>query len=90
MLLGEPSPSLAKIRLMNIEKLQAKIASLVESQEQLAKRIVNLERSNPDDTEKIERNRKELARLQALKEAAEERLQEKLRRKQEWEAKRGH
>lgn len=88
-LLGEPSPSLARIRLMNIEKLEAKIASLIESQERLAKRIVNLSRSEPPDTEKIERNKLELVRLGALKEAAEERLQEKLRRKAEWEAKRG-
>ena len=39
---------------MNIEKLQAKIASLIESQERLEKRIVNLEKSNPEDAEKIE------------------------------------
>lgn len=74
---------------MNIEKLEAKIASLIESQERLAKRIVNLGRSEPPDTEKIERNKLELVRLGALKEAAEERLQEKLKRKAEWEAKRG-
>ncbi len=73
---------------MNIEKLEAKIASLIESQERLEKRITNLGRSDPPDTEKIERNKLELVRLKALQEAAEERLAEKLRRKAEWESKR--
>jgi len=72
---------------MNIEKLHAKIASLIESHERLEKRIVNLEKSNPEDSEKIERNKLEFARLKALQQVAEERLVEKLRRKAEWEAK---
>ena len=87
MLLGEPSPGLAKINAMNIVKLEAKILQLVEEQKRVGSRIEKLLAREPAPTEHIERNRQQLVRLQALEKAARDRLKEKNRRKAEWEAK---
>lgn len=90
MLLGEPSPALAKIATMNIVKLEAKILSLKEEQERLAKRIERLVRQDPQPAEQIENLRMQLARLLAIEQAAKDRLTLKLERKARWDAKEGN
>ena len=85
MLLGEPSPSLAKINEMNIVKLTAKIASLAEEEAQLVKRLTRLNELDPPPADKIQTVTDLLKRLVALKAAAEERLAGKLKRKAERE-----
>ena len=73
-LMGEPSPSLAKINRMNTEQLQAKIVSLSKEQELVAARIMRLRAVHPVPEEKIDQLKTLLHRLEALKKIAEERL----------------
>ncbi|MEM1211798.1 MAG: hypothetical protein AAGI68_05800 [Planctomycetota bacterium] len=80
MLLGEPSPSLAKIQTMNTEKLRAKIASLNEERARLVTRHDNLAALDPVPTEKVDNINDLIARIDALLEAAKERLAGKLER----------
>ena len=81
MLLGEPSPSLAKINEMNMAKLEAKIASLTEEQVRMVARLERLRGVEPLPEEKIKQLEELLVRLNALKAAAEERLAGKAERK---------
>ncbi len=81
MLLGEPSPSLAKINTMNMAKLAEKIASLEKEQEDIKTRLKRLEEKDPPPAEKIATVQEQLKRLVALHEAASKRLQEKAARK---------
>lgn len=82
MLLGEPSPSLAKINGMNMEKLAAKIASLREEQARMAAKLERLEARDPaTPAEQIEMAKATLVRLKALEDAAAERLAGKAERK---------
>ncbi|MEM6458329.1 MAG: hypothetical protein AAF710_02945 [Planctomycetota bacterium] len=82
MLLGEPSPSLAKINGMNMEKLAAKIASLREEQVRMKAKLERLLARDPAaPAEKIEQAQATLARLKALEEAATRRLAGKAERK---------
>jgi cell division protein FtsB len=87
MLLGEPSPALAKIALMNIAALEAKLESLKEEQERLARRIERLEKQDPQPAEQIENLKTQVIRLQAIEKAAKDRLEVKLERRAQWEAK---
>ena len=87
MLLGEPSPSLAKINRMNMVKLEAKIEQLVEEQSLVTKRLERLTCRDPVPTEQVERTREQLDRLVALEKAARERLELKTKRKAEWDKK---
>ncbi len=85
MLLGEPSPSLAKIRTMNMEKLRAKIESLDEEKARIERRINGLLRVDTAPADQIQHLRDLLKRLEALQEAARERLEHKQQRKEAWE-----
>jgi hypothetical protein len=90
MLLGEPSPSLAKINGMNMEKLAAKIASLREEQGRMKSKLEKLlQRDPPAPAEKVELAQDTLARLAALEKAATERLVGKAERKKAREQSRG-
>ncbi len=86
MLMGEPSPALAKIGMMSIPKLEAKIQTLKEEQTRLIARIERLVRHDPQPAEQIENLKKQLARLEAIEQAAQERLKLKFERKANWEA----
>lgn len=81
MLLGEPSPSLAKINGMNMEKLTAKIASLKDERERMNAKLEKLLVRDPAPAEKIEQAKATLVRLEALEAAAAERLAGKAERK---------
>ncbi len=81
MLLGEPSPSLAKINTMNMAKLTEKIAQLEEEQTRVGAKLSRLEVVEPRPDEKIKAVKELLERLAALKEAAEKRLAGKAERK---------
>ena len=81
MLLGEPSPSLAKINTMNMAKLEAKIASLNEEQQRMTTRLEKLKAVDPPPADKIASLTDLLARLEALKDAAQTRLEGKQQRK---------
>ncbi len=80
-LLGEPSPSLAKINTMNMARLTEKIAQIVEEQTRVGAKLSRLEAVDPLPEEKIKELKDLLARLAALKEAAETRLAGKAERK---------
>ena len=69
MLLGEPSPSLAKINTMNMAKLTEKIAQLEEEEARVGAKLSRLEVVNPRPEEKIKAVKDLLVRLAALKEA---------------------
>lgn len=87
MLLGEPSPSLARINMMNMVKLEAKIQQLVEEQGLVSQRLERLTSRDPVPTDQVERTQEQLNRLVALEKAARERLELKTKRKAEWEKK---
>ena len=84
-LLGEPSPSLAKINGMNMAKLQEKIAVLKTEQERMVAKIQTLEARDPQPEEKLAEARLLLERLVALQAAAAERLAGKEERKAAYE-----
>ncbi|WP_184676641.1 hypothetical protein [Algisphaera agarilytica] len=82
MLLGEPSPSLAKINAMNMEKLAVKIMSLREEQQRMNAKLERLLARDPAaPEEKIKQAKDTLVRLKALEEAAMTRLKGKAERK---------
>tara|TARA_R110002111_G_scaffold14050_8_gene38779 strand:- start:238 stop:633 length:396 start_codon:yes stop_codon:yes gene_type:complete len=81
MLLGEPSPSLAKINTMNMAKLTEKIAQLEEEEARVGAKLKRLEAVDPLPEVKIAAVKDLLARLDALKKAAAERLAGKAERK---------
>ncbi len=85
MLLGEPSPSLAKINTMNMAKLEEKIASLKVEQERMAAKLASLEARDPQPEDKIKAAKDLLERLAALETAAAERLAGKAERKANYE-----
>lgn len=80
-LLGEPSPSLAKINTMNMARLTEKITQLIEEQERVGAKLSRLEVIDPVPEEKIKSVKELLERLAALKLAAETRLAGKAERK---------
>jgi hypothetical protein len=89
MLLGEPSPSLAKINTMNMAKLEEKIASLQDERQRMLAKIERLEKMNPPPEDKIKAGRDTVVRLEALEKAASERLAGKAERKAQREQRRG-
>jgi len=86
MLLGEPSPGLAKINAMNSAKLQEKIASLEAEHAMLQTKLDRLQGLDPLPAEKIATIELLQKRLVALRDAAAERLKGKLERKAAREA----
>ncbi len=87
MLLGEPSPSLAKINTMNMVKLEAKISELVTEQTALNERIARLEALSQRPDEQLGRTGQQLERLKVLEKVARERLEGKSERRAVWERK---
>ena len=87
MLLGEPSPSLAKINAMNMVKLESKIAQLIIEQKLVSERLEKLKARDPQPEEQIARTRYQLDRLAVLETATRQRLSDKEKRKAAWEAK---
>jgi hypothetical protein len=81
MLLGEPSPSLAKINTMNMVKLTEKIGQLEEEETRVGAKLSRLQAVDPLPETKIAAVKDLLARLDALKKAASERLAGKAERK---------
>lgn len=82
MLLGEPSPALTKIARMNTEKLQAHIETMLTESDRLRIKIENLSNMTPVDEKRVETLELQVKRLDALMEAAKERLDGKIQRSQ--------
>ncbi|MEM1445308.1 MAG: hypothetical protein AAGF84_04580 [Planctomycetota bacterium] len=81
MLLGEPSPSLAKINAMNMAKLEAKIAALTADRVHLVNKAKKLHAAGEPKAQQLKQTLDLIERLDALKAAAEERLAGKAQRK---------
>lgn len=82
-LMGEPSPALAKIAKMNSEKLTEYIETLEVEAERLDVKAKNLLNVTPVDEERIADLHKQRKRLDALMEVARERLSGKMERRQQ-------
>jgi len=80
-LLGEPSPSLAKIKTMNMVKLAAKIASLREERDRMAAKLEKLRIRDPLPDEKIKQGEDTVERLSTLEAIAIDLLKGKAERK---------
>ena len=80
-LLGEPSPSLAKIKTMNMVKLAAKIASLREERARMAAKLEKLRTRDPLPDDKIKQGDDTVERLNALEAIATDLLKGKAERK---------
>lgn len=80
-LLGEPSPSLAKIKTMNMVKLAAKIASLREERARMAAKLEKLRARDPLPDDKIKQGEDTVERLSALEAIAVDLLKGKAERK---------
>ncbi|MEQ9459465.1 MAG: hypothetical protein RIG82_00750 [Phycisphaeraceae bacterium] len=78
MLLGEPSPSLAKIRRMTIPELQKKISSLGADQPPLLTKLEKLRAKDPIPAEDVKETETHLKRLQVLESLAKEQLEKLL------------
>ncbi len=76
-LLGKPSPSLARINKMNAEELIARIDSLSTERARLARRIEHLKIQDPVPQQRIDRLSRQIRRLAALQKTAGDRLAEK-------------
>lgn len=81
MLMGEPSPSLAKINTMNMAKLTEKIASIEEEEARVGAKLKRLQAVDPLPERKIKAVSELLERLDVLKKLAAERLAGKAERK---------
>jgi hypothetical protein len=79
--MGEPSPSLAKINTMNMVKLTEKIAQLEMELDRVGGKLKRLEVIDPKPQEKIKAVKELIERLEALKNAAADRLAGKAQRK---------
>lgn len=84
MLLGEPSPALSKIALMNTAKLRDYIKQISVNAEQLKAKIDKLQAMETPDEKKIADLTLQRQRLAILIKTAAERLQGKLQRAQEY------
>ena len=80
-LLGEPSPSLAKIKTMNMVKLAAKIVSLREERARMEAKLEKLRVRDPLPDEKIKQGADTVERLTALEAVATDLLKGKAERK---------
>jgi len=86
MLLGEPSPSLAKINRMPMMKLGPKIEQLQLELDRVHSKIERMRAQDDPPTDRIEKATELVKRLKVLKELAEKRLEEKTARKAAWDA----
>lgn len=87
MLLGEPSPSLQKINMMTIVKLEEKISQLDVELERITAKLERMKKNEPPPEEKIKTVAELIKRLIVLKELANKRLGEKRERKKLWDEK---
>ncbi len=74
MLLGEPSPSLAKIKRMTVPELQKKISSLQADQPPLHAKLEKLRAKDPIPAELLKETEGHLKRLETLEGLAKEQL----------------
>ncbi|MCC6581609.1 MAG: hypothetical protein IT440_14345 [Phycisphaeraceae bacterium] len=81
-LMGQPSPSLAKINKMNMEELKERIASLETEKGHLSHKVEQLSQKEPRDEVKITELKALMSRLGALVNVAKERLEGKVERSQ--------
>lgn len=81
MLLGEPSPSLAKINAMNMAKLTEKIEGLKADRVHLVNKAKKLHAAGEEKEQQLKQTLDLIERLDALKAAAEKRLAGKAERK---------
>ena len=79
-LMGEPSPSLAKINRMNMQQLAERIKALETESAHLSAKIERLSQVEPRDDEKIAALTEQKARLAALADVARKRLSGKAER----------
>jgi len=84
MLMGEPSPSLAKINKMNQEQLLERIESLQRESMHLLNKIERLKPLLPLPVEKIDILITQLARLRMLEKVARDRLSGKQERSEQY------
>ena len=74
MLLGKPSPSLAKMKIMSGEELTIQIECLVTETNRLRRKIEHLKIQNPVPQKRIDNLARQSRRLAALTRAARERM----------------
>jgi hypothetical protein len=89
-LLGEPSPSLAKLQRMNTKQLQEHLERLTTEKERLNQKIARLQAMDEPREEQIKNLLEQVARLEALEKLTRERLEEKLRRAKEYHERNGN
>jgi ribosomal protein L29 len=75
MLMGEPSPSLAKMKKMNPEQLQAKVDQLREESLRLTRKVQRLQEQHEPNFKKIDALTKQIQRLQALQRIARDKVE---------------
>lgn len=85
MLMGVPSPSLAKINKMNTDELVERIAALGVERERIATKIKNLSAMTPRDEARITELKTQASRLTALENVAKDRLSGKNERREQRE-----
>lgn len=85
MLMGVPSPSLAKINKMNTDELVERIAALTVERERIATKIKNLSAMTPRDEARITELKTQASRLAALENVAKDRLSGKNERREQRE-----
>jgi hypothetical protein len=74
MLLGKPSPSLAKINRMSRPELEAQIGSLITESDRIGQKMERLNGVSPDLSDRVRDLTVLSERLAALKKAAEDRI----------------
>ncbi len=85
MLMGVPSPSLAKINKMNMVDLEARIERLHTERQRLQEKIQRLQAITPPPGDRIDDLGDQVKRLAVLERTAKDRLVTKGERKAEWE-----
>lgn len=89
MFLGQPSPSLGRIRKMNMADLAARIERLTNEVANVEEKVRRLEQVDPRPDPKINELKALIKRLAALRIAAKEQLDMKVERKRRWDEKHG-
>ena len=89
MFLGQPSPSLAKMRKMSSADLATRIQNLQLEADRLIAKVAKLKERDPQPKDQIAFLLEQAKRLEALQEAARERMVAKDQRRQQWQQQRG-
>ncbi len=85
MLMGVPSPSLARINKMNMADLEERIERLAVERQRLQEKIERLQAITPPPGDRIDELGDQIKRLAVLQRTAKDRLATKGERKTEWE-----